>query len=414
MNGKRAFKLLKKIGFVRMGGTKEELECAEILKSEVESIGGVANIEPFRVNGFDIKTAKLEVLEPNYKEYTVTGFGMSGSTPLEGVIADFYYVTSDSVVDLENVKGKIVLVNGLGRKVYKDLVEAGAVGFITFNGDLKDSKQNSDIAYNELRDPLREIKVTPCVNMLVHDAVDLVLSEPTKVKITLIQDEFDGESRNVVSEIKGTTKPEEVIVLTAHYDSVRYSTGVYDNGAGSVILMEAYRYFMAHKPNRTIKFIWCGSEERGLLGSKAWVKANEEELKNIKLNVNCDVAGPVLGRDSVIVTANDEIVSFCKALGSEIGFPANYRKDIYSSDCIPFADKDIPAINVTRFGTFGTAYIHNRHDIIKYLDYKNLEKTGNYLIKLVEKVDNSLYMPFDLTIAKDVKENVDKYLFKKE
>ena len=276
MNGKRAFELLKKLGFVRMGGTNEELVCANMLKEEVESVGGKAEIVPFRVNGFDIKTAKFEVLEPVYKEYTVTGFGASGSTGEDGLIAEFYYVTSDSVVDMDNVKGKIVLVNGLGRKAYKDLVEAGAVGFITFNGDLKDSKDDTDIAYPELRDPLREIKVCPCVNMLVHDAVDLVLSEPTKVKITLIQDEFDGESRNVISEIKGSTKPEEVLVLTAHYDSVRYSTGVYDNGAGSVILMEAYRYFMENKPNRTIKFIWCGSEERGLLGSKAWVNANEE------------------------------------------------------------------------------------------------------------------------------------------
>lgn len=414
MNGKRAFELLNKIGFVRMGGTEEELKCANMLKEEVEGVGGKADIVPFRVNGFNIKTAKLEVIEPVYKEYTVTGFGASGSTDPDGLTAEFYYVTSDSVVDMENVKGKIVLVNGLGRKVYKDLVEAGAVGFITFNGELKDDKENSDIAYPELRDPLREIKVCPCVNMLVHDAVELVLSEPSKVKITLIQDEFDGESRNVVSEIKGTTKPEEVVVLTAHYDSVRYSTGVYDNGAGSVILMEAYRYFMEHKPNRTIKFIWCGSEERGLLGSKAWVKENEEELKNIKLTINCDVAGPVLGRDAIIVTGNDEILAFCKALGSEIGFPANYKKDIYSSDCIPFADKGIPSINVTRFGAYGAAYIHNRHDVIKYLDSKNLEKTGNYLIRLLEKIDNSLYMPFDLKVSNDVKENVDKYLFKKD
>ena len=83
---------------------------------------------------------------------------------------------------------------------------------------------------------------------------------------------------------------------------------------------------MKNRPNRTIKFIWYGSEERGLPGSKAQVKANEEELKNIKLTVNCDVAGPVLGRDSIIVTCNDEILAFCNALGSEIGFPANYKK----------------------------------------------------------------------------------------
>ena len=53
-------------------------------------------------------------------------------------------------------------------------------------------------------------------------------------------------------------------------------------------------------------------------------------------------------------------------------------QDTYSSDSIPFADNGIPGINVTRFGVPGTAYIHNRYDVIKYLDYKNLQKTGSY------------------------------------
>ncbi len=100
-------------------------------------------------------------------------------------------------------------------------------------------------------------------------------------------------------------------------------------------------------------------------------------------------------------------------MGSELAFPANYHLDIYSSDGVPFTDKGIPSISVTRFGTSGTAYIHNHHDIIKYLDYKNLEKTGNYLIQLVNKIDKSQFMPFSLNVCDQIKEKVDKYLFKK-
>ncbi len=414
MNGKRAFDLLNRIGFERVSATSEELKCANILKAEIESVNGMAELEEFEVDAYNIKAAKFEVLEPEYKEYFVTGYGGSGSTPEEGLEAEFYYVTSDSIVDIENAKGKICLVNPGSIRQYKKFIAAGAVGFITFNGDLKDSKEDSDIAYPELRRQYRTNGIIPGVNMLVQDAEELVLSEPTKVRLTLVQEDYTKMSHNVVSEIKGTDKPEEIITLTAHYDSVKYSTGVYDNGAGSVINMEAYRYFMENKPKRTLKFIWCGSEERGLLGSKAWVLKHEEELKNIKLSINCDVAGPVLGTDRVIVTGNDEIVAYCKSLGNEIGFPAEYKRDIYSSDNMPFADKNIPAISITRFGTYGTAYIHNRHDVIKYLDYKNLEKTGDYLIKLVEKIDKSNYVPFDLSIPADIKDKVDKYLFKKE
>ena len=52
----------------------------------------------------------------------------------------------------------------------------------------------------------------------------------------------------------------------------------YDNGAGSVILVKLFEYFYNNKPTRTVRFIWCGSEEMGLLGSKAHVKLHEEEL----------------------------------------------------------------------------------------------------------------------------------------
>lgn len=414
MNGKRAFELLNKIGFERVSASDEELKCANILKEEIENVGGNAVIEEFDVDAYNIKCVKFEVLEPEYKEYFVTAYGGSGSTPEEGLEAEFYYVSSDSEVDIKNAKGKICLVNPGAIRQYKKFIAAGAVGFINFNGDLKESKEDSDIAYPELRRQYRTNGIIPGVNMLVHDAVDLVLSEPKKVRLTLVQEDYLKKSHNVISEIKGLTNPDEIITLTAHYDSVKYSTGVYDNGAGTVINMEAYKYFIENKPNYTLKFIWCGSEERGLLGSKAWVAGHEEELKKVKLSINCDVAGPVLGTDRVIVTGNDEIVAYCKALGNEIGFPAEYKKDIYSSDNMPFADKNIPAISITRFGTMGTAYIHNRHDIIKYLDYKNLEKTGNYLINLVEKIDKSKYMPFELSVTPDIKDKVDKYLFKKE
>lgn len=414
MNGKRAFELLKKIGFERMSGTKEEEKAAQIISEEIEKMGGKAKIEEFEVNSQTIHKAKLEVLEPSYKEYNVIGYGNAGSTDLDGLVGDFYYMSTDSIVDKKLANGKIVLINGrLTMNVYKRIVEAGAIGFISFCGDLKDEYDDIDLAYPELREPLKEVKVLPGVSMNVHDAVELVLSEPKKVRLTLVQDEYKIPSHNVISKIKAASNTDETIVLTAHYDSVRYSTGVYDNGAGSVINLEAYRYFLENRPNKNLIFIWCGSEERGLLGSKAYVRDHEEELKNIEIVINCDVAGPVLGSDEIFVTANDEILSYCKALGSEIGFPANYHLDVYSSDGIPFTDKGIPSISITRFGTSGTAYIHNRHDIIKYLDYKNLEKTGNYLIKLVEKIDKSQFVPFNLTVSDQIKEKVDKYLFKK-
>ena len=93
----------------------------------------------------------------------------------------------------------------------------------------------------------------------------------------------------MIAEIKGTEHPEQIISFGAHYDSVEFSKGVYDNGAGSVINMEAARWFAQHPPKRTVKFCWYGSEEIGLEGSKAFVRDHKDELKDHVFMINVDV-----------------------------------------------------------------------------------------------------------------------------
>ena len=92
MKNYQSFDLIEKIAFERMGGTKKELEAARIIqmllnKEQIESV-----LEPFEVDNYQIKEAKLEVLEPFKKTYTVTGYGMSGSTEVDGLIAPLIYI----------------------------------------------------------------------------------------------------------------------------------------------------------------------------------------------------------------------------------------------------------------------------------------------------------------------------------
>lgn len=76
------------------------------------------------------------------------------------------------------------------------------------------------------------------------------------MKLVLRQDQWKrGESRNVVAEIPGTDKPEEVLLFSAHYDSVEFSEGAWDNGSGSVTILEICRYFQENPPERTVRFV---------------------------------------------------------------------------------------------------------------------------------------------------------------
>ena len=411
--GKREFELLEKINFIRTCGTEEEKQAAQILKEEAASIGVETAIESFDVDRWDIK--KVSLVTDGEKSWEVTGYGMSGSTPEEGITAPFAYIQDGTDVDLVGVKGKIVMVNGrVGDVLYKKLLKAGVLGFITFEGNIVDKREESDLDTRNLRDWATKEGKIPGVNMRTMDAHELVKSKPQMVTLTLVQDEGLATSQNVVATLPGTDADSETIVFGAHYDSVPFSHGVYDNGAGSVIIMELLRYFKEHPVKRNMKFCWFGSEERGLLGSKAYVATHKEELKDVALMVNVDIAGPVLGKDEALITGDDSLRVFVDYLSKEIGFPMAAKQDIYSSDSIPFADNGVPGINFYRAGAPGGANIHNRHDIIDSLDWENLEHTTEFILAFAERLANSVVFPVPRALPQNIVEKVDKYLKKPE
>ena len=89
---------------------------------------------------------------------------------------------------------------------------------------------------------------------------------------------------NTVAEIRGSEKPDEVVLLGAHLDSWDLATGGTDNGAGAIAVLEAARILKASgvKPRRTIRFVLFTGEEEGLFGSQAYTDAHERELDKIQ------------------------------------------------------------------------------------------------------------------------------------
>ena len=408
--GKREMELLQKLNFIRPCGTEEEKRAAQILLEEAQAIGAEARIESFEVDHW---TIHKESLVSDGREWEVKGYGLSGSTPEEGITAPFAYVQEAAEVDLLDAKGKIVMMNGrIYGEDYAKLVKAGAVGFITFQGNIVDKKEETDLNYMNLFDWNLKAGKIPGVHMRTSDALELVNSKPETVTLTLIQDEGKTSCQNVVADLPGTDPRDQSIVYGAHYDSVPFSHGMYDNGAGSVIIMELLRHFKANPPKRNMRFCWFGGEERGLLGSHAYVKAHEEEMKDISLMINVDVAGPVLGRDVAMCTSEDCLRVATDYMAKEVGFPLKVTQDIYSSDSIPFADKGVPGINFCRFGAQGAANIHNRHDVLEPLDGENLDKTTRFILAFSERMANAVVFPVPHSIPKNIVEKVDKYLKK--
>jgi carboxypeptidase Q len=135
-----------------------------------------------------------------------------------------------------------------------------------------------------------EIDKIPQAVVAREDALKLarlVTANPGKVRLKLsLPNEIGGpiEQENVVGEIRGYEKPDEVVILGAHLDSWELGTGALDNGCNAALVIEAARAIKATGlvPKRTIRFVLFTGEEQGTVGSLAYVKSHAAELDKIR------------------------------------------------------------------------------------------------------------------------------------
>lgn len=386
--------------YIRTGGSAEELKCAEYIKAQCAEMGLEARIEAFEVDMATMKDAKLIV---DGEEIPCKGYFNAGSGEIE---APFYYLRHNDAFSLSQCKGKIVMSDGyLGYWRYQDLLEHGAVGFITYSGNA--NYADEEIDQRELRAFVSKGNKILGVNINAKNAIKLIESNAKMAKIVLDQDEYKGNSHNVILELPGEI--EDTIAFTAHYDSTSLSEGAYDNMSGSIGLLGIAEKF-AKEPHRySLRFIWCGSEERGLLGAKAYVEAHEEELKNIVLNINLDMIGCIMGKFGACCTTEEKLVHYIQYLAKMEGMPIRAYQDVYSSDSTPFADKGIPAVSFARWAPENTATIHNSYDTAKVMSAAQMLEDIDFINVFVDNMANAKICPVEREIPEDIKEKLDFY-----
>ena len=399
MNPNQIMKIFEDTAYVRMGGSPEELRAAEYLRDACAAMGAEARIVPFEVQ---MATMQEAVFLADGESITCKGYLNAGSAEVE---APFYYLRSTDKFSLQQCRGKIVMVDGyLGYWIYQDILENGAVGFVTYDGHVNYS--DCDIDQRELRSYVSKGNKIPGVNINAKDAVRLINKGVTTAKITLKQEEYTGNSHNVVLDLPGEIP--QYIALTAHYDSTSLSQGAYDNMSGSVGILGVAEYFMNHPHRYGLRFIWCGSEERGLLGAKAYC-ADEENLKDCVLNINLDMIGCIMGKFISCVSAEEKLVHYIEYFAGEKGFGISVKQDVYSSDSTPFADKGVPALSFARIAPSNTATIHNSYDTIDLMKGEQMAEDIDFIAAFTERMANSVFCPVAREIPESVKEKLDIY-----
>jgi len=408
ISGARALEFLRQFDFIREAGTEGEHAAAEkirkYLEQNVSGPGITFHEEPFSFEESRILEARLVVTEPYQKEYSVVGCAGCGSTPENGLEAPFLYVENGDEISLAYARGKIVLVNGIVRKAfYQKLVEAGAAGFVMLSGTPIDEGEDLRPA----RRSLRGVEETPIQGVTVHykDAVELVERGASRVHLILRQEKEKRISRNLILRIDGSQRADEVLTVSAHYDSVPEGPGAYDNMAGAAIVMELCRYFSVHRPSRTMEFLWFGAEEKGLYGSLNYVERHGEELAAHRFNMNVDLAGQTIGGTVIGVTGNPEICQILSAYAHEAGMGVSLKHQIWGSDSNSFAWKGVPAMTLNRDG-FG---MHTRHDTAALISAWSLERSSRLLAMVAERLASAEVFPFPREVPEKFREELNAF-----
>ncbi len=403
IDGARALDFLKKISFPRLGGSEAEKKAASLIAGELRDIGLNPKVEEFEIWSFANPVAKVHILAPYRDEIKASALGLSGTTPPEGIEAPLKYVENGAIEFLHGVEGTITLSTGNGgSKGYERCKNKGVLGrlFIGRHG-----AGLFNLAVNSFA--FERFGKLPGAWISYEDGLEMVKRGANKVRLFVSQDEFRATSRNVVVDIPGTSDPDEIILVGAHFDSVYDIEGAHDNAAGSVTILEMARYFAAHPAKRTLRFVWFGTEELGLKGSWDYIQRHADEIKKHVFMVNVDVAGGIIGNNYVSVMASDKVCSYLDIKGKERGIGLSVSQSVYSGDCVPLAHKGVPSVT---FARGSGAPIHTHSDTADDIDAVHLAMLGDFALDFAVTAANAAAFPFPREIPESIKKSTREYI----
>lgn len=407
---------VKNLSFVRYGGTPAEKQAADFIAAEIEKAGGKAELMPFQINASTYTSHVTKVVAPYEFEIPTVPFGMCGNLPAPGKDLKLLYAERGTERDFlcyDDLSGYVVMVNTVTLDVYKQLVKRNASAVFAIMGKYYHNNDEAGMYARNLRPKFLEQGTIPTFYINAHDATELLRNGAETIHIELEQTDGEATSHDVLAVIEGTEKPEESIVLTGHFDSLPVGPGAWDNATGSAALMGLYLYFLENAPKRTLRFVWCGSEEQGLLGSKAYIEQYEDLVKEkVKFCFNFDMCGTILGPNRICVTGGKELEDFVDLFCRETGYSADTHTGVHSSDSAPFADMGIPGIGLSR-GT-STSEIHTCRDTMFPLGEKALKENICFASKMISRVANSVVLPVETGMPENIKAELDKYFQRTE
>jgi carboxypeptidase Q len=387
----------------RISGS-ESLEKAIAWAQAAMKADGQENVhaEPVMIPRWVRGEESITMIAPRRHTVAMLGLGGSVGTPAEGITAEVLVVGDEKELEAagDKAKGRIILFNNPMQK-YDPVKGSGYGTAVRFRhkGAQLTSKLGAvaclvrSVTARSLRSPhtgameYSDAKVKiPAAAISTEDAdmISRLSARGEPVKLTLkmtAKEEGLVPSANVIGELRGREKPDEIVVIGGHIDSWDVGQGALDDGAGCVISMEAINVLRKLKmiPRRTIRVVLWTNEENGLAGGKQYAKDHAAELSKHVAAIETDSgafrptgysAECVDGKQQII--AAGQLVDLMKAL-DPLG-----RMDVRSghsgADVSPMKPGGVVLLGFEVEGSKYFDYHHTQADTLDKIDPKELSQ----------------------------------------
>lgn len=299
----------------RLSGSESLERAIDWAVGTLQKDGMEARREAVAVTRWVRGRESAEMIEPRREAIAMLGLGGSVATPAEGITADVVCVRDrEALMQLGRraVEGKVVLFN-YPMKQYDPVGGTGYGDAVRFRGAGADWASEfgavaaliRSVTATSLRSPhtgaMRyrgDVPKIPAAAISTEDAdmIERLTRRDQKVVVNLkmeCRDEGSAPSANVIGELRGREKPEEIVVISGHLDSWDVGQGAHDDGVGCVTAMEAVNVLRKLNliPRRTIRVVLWTNEENGLAGAREYVKLHAEEMPRHFAAIEMDSGG---------------------------------------------------------------------------------------------------------------------------
>jgi Zn-dependent M28 family amino/carboxypeptidase len=404
----------------RFGGTEGEKLAADFIAEKYKEYGlSNVHLEPFEYLGWRRGDVTLTIIEPIQKEISCITLPHSPPVDVEGEIFNIDEGhPNDFDKHAEKIKSKFLMANSLlypkksprwihRQEKFGRSVLAGAKGFIFVNHYPGFGPATGGIGSRGMGAPIPGISI----QKEDGDLLKRLLKKHGSVKIRLkSSDQLEKmTSWNVVGEIPGAEHPDEIILVGSHYDGHDISQGASDPASGVASVLEAARVLAkyAQPLPRTVRFAMWGVEEIGLLGSKEYARAHEDELHKIRFYLNMDAAGGMPIKD-INLHAWEELQETFERYREEMAIDFAIGQTFHSaSDHYPLLLKGVitGGVEPVRQTMSGRGYGHTQFDTVDKVTIQGLREAASLAARIVLRVaneDNWLATPRDASAVDEL------------